>query len=231
MQSSPWAVYPRRHLFPNYEEKTQFVWKSIWLNLQEVATCSSVYLQPPNNCVSLQQIKTQINWSGLSESNWFEHIGSLGFLSPPPYLPLHLAKYFTWIWPREWQQYLNYLKNISIHELFIRGREDQTLYQESPARNFDMRRLWRHFRPMNFPNINWNKFSSQCYISTAVWLALLFLYFHKLNCGEVNQLFPFHSMLDVCFLFGVTWLDIYFMLSTNPWLIQKFPCFRFGNWC
>ena len=229
MQSSPWAVYPRRHLFPNYEEKTQFVWKSIWLNLQEVATCSSVYLQPPNNCVSLQQIKTQINWSGLSESNWFEHIGSLGFplLSPPRYLPLHLAKYFTWIWPREWQQYLNYLKNISIHELFIRGREDQTLYQESPARNFDMRRLWRHFRPMNFPNINWNKFSSQCYISTAVWLALLFLYFHKLNCGEVNQLFPFHSI----FLFGVTWLDIYFMLSTNPWLIQKFPCFRFGNWC
>ena len=88
----------------------EFVWKSIWLNLQEVATCSSVYLQPPNNCVSLQQIKTQINWSGLSESNWFG--GSLGFplLSPPPYLPLHLAKYFTWIWPREWQQYLNYLK-------------------------------------------------------------------------------------------------------------------------
>ena len=229
MQSSPWAVYPRRHLFPNYEEKTQFVWKSIWLNLQEVATCSSVYLQPPNNCVSLQQIKTQINWSGLSESNWFEHIGSLVF-----FYYLHLCTWLNILHEFDQENDSNILiiwKNISIHELFIRGREDQTLYQESPARNFDMRRLWRHFRPMNFPNTNWNKFSSQCYISTAVWLALLFLYFHKLNCGEVNQLFPFHSMLDVCFLFGVTWLDIYFMLSTNPWLIQKFPCFRFGNWC
>ena len=101
-------------------------------------------------------------------------------------------------------------KNISIHELFIRGREDQTLYQESPARNFDMRRLWRHFRPMNFPNINWNKFSSQCYISTAVWLALLFLYFHKLNCGEVNQLFPFHS------IFCLGWLDLIFTLCCQP---------------
>ena len=127
------------------------------------------------------------------------------------HIHLHLAKYFTWIWPREWwQQYLNYLKNISIHELFIRGREDQTLYQESPARNFDMRRLWRHFRPMNFPNINWNKFSSQCYISTAVWLALLFLYFHKLNCGEVNQLFPFHS------IFCLGWLDLIFTLCCQP---------------
>ena len=36
----------------------------------------------------------------------------------------------------------------------------------------------------------------QCYISTAVWLALLFLYFHKLNCGEVK---PLHIFLDICF--------------------------------
>jgi hypothetical protein len=29
---------------------------------------------------------------------------------------------------------------------------------------------------------------SQCYISTAVWLILLFLYFHNMQCGEVWQL-------------------------------------------
>ena len=37
----------------------------------------------------------------------------------------------------------------------------------------------------------------QCYISTAVWLALLFLYFHKLNCGEVE---PLRIFLVICFV-------------------------------
>ena len=38
----------------------------------------------------------------------------------------------------------------------------------------------------------------QCYISTAVWLALLFLYFHKLNCGEVEPLRIFLAV--ICFV-------------------------------
>ena len=28
----------------------------------------------------------------------------------------------------------------------------------------------------------------QCYVSTVVWFGLLFVYFHKMKCGEVWQL-------------------------------------------
>lgn len=54
----------------------------------------------------------------------------------------------------------------------------------------------------------------QCYISTAVWLALLFLYFHKLNCGEVWQLVLIfvESLMNAIFSFT----GIYFNIKNRP---------------
>jgi len=54
----------------------------------------------------------------------------------------------------------------------------------------------------------------QCYISTAVWLMLLFLYFHKLHCGEVWQLVLIflESLLNAIFSFA----GIYFNIKNRP---------------
>ena len=217
MQSSPWAVYPRRHLFPNYEEKTQFVWKSIWLNLQEVATCSSVSLQPPNNCVSLQQIKTQINWSGLSESNWFEHIGSLGFplLSPPPYLPLHLAKYFTWIWPREWQQYLNYLKKTFQSMNCLSVEERIKLYIRRALQGI---LIWGDFGGTS------GQWSFQILIETSFLLSATSQQQFGSPCSSSTSTNSIAERWTNCFLFILCWtsvfclgwLDLIFTLCCQP---------------
>jgi len=54
----------------------------------------------------------------------------------------------------------------------------------------------------------------QCYISTGVWLILLFLYFHNLNCGEVWQLVLIfvQSLTNAIFSF----IGIYFNIKNRP---------------